>query len=152
MSAGLIVDEASEDRLVEELDRRLVAQGLGGGRIRRLVELIREGWEIIAVPGDLADRYGGGTADGHTIASLASELRRRIVEAQESTAGDAVVVEEAPDRPVVTKTGRAWDHASGTAGWWAVGTDAAGNRLAAVGRGHTRTAAEGDFHRKLGAP
>lgn len=81
MTAGLLVDEASEDRLIRELDGRLEEQGFTKEPyIQVLVDYLRDGWVLMALPKEIVDRYDSSPANEHTLQQLTAELRKRIEE------------------------------------------------------------------------
>lgn len=82
----------SDDELLQELDRRLDAQGLrvpghdadGAIGLEQIINYLREGWAVIALPPELAAQIEMTPANGQTIHHLAGELRRRILSMEES--------------------------------------------------------------------
>lgn len=81
---AFIEKDLTTEELIEELDRRLGEQGFEpkNAGIKILVEYLREGWSLVALPPDLADRFDGVAGLGNSIHSLAAELRRRIMQTE----------------------------------------------------------------------
>lgn len=75
------------DDLIAELDRRLEEQGfkpkLGG--IQVTMDYLREGWSVIAVPPEVADRIVDTVVTPTTLAMLSGELKRAIAEYRAAT-------------------------------------------------------------------
>jgi hypothetical protein len=76
--------DVTNDELIDELDRRLAVQGFDTGvaGVRVVVEYLREGWTLIALPADLVEGFDSSIADGRTVHVLANELRRRLAETE----------------------------------------------------------------------
>lgn len=75
------------DELTAELDRRLEEQGFDPkvGGIQVTMDYLREGWSVIAVPPEIADRVVDTAVTPTTLAMLSGELKRVIAEHSAST-------------------------------------------------------------------
>jgi hypothetical protein len=75
------------DDLIAELDRRLEEQGFNvkAGGIQVTVDYLREGWSVIAVPPEIADRVVDTAVTPTTLAMLSGELKRAIAEYRAGT-------------------------------------------------------------------
>lgn len=81
MPEGDTVSDAPVSRLITELDKRLKEQGYGQENyIEVLVDYLRDGWVLLALPKDVVDLFDSRAIDnrGQTIAELATELRSRL--------------------------------------------------------------------------
>lgn len=76
----------SSDELIAELDRRLEEQGIDTelGGIKVVVDYLREGFSIVALPPEVAERVVGGPVTPTTLHRLAGELRQAITHAEAS--------------------------------------------------------------------
>lgn len=77
----------SSDELLEELDRRLEAQGteIPRGGMKAVLDYLREGWAVLALPSELAEQFNVTIANGQTVFMLAAELRRRLADQDNRT-------------------------------------------------------------------
>lgn len=80
--AAYLRERYSDDELIAELDRRLEEQGFRpeAGGVQVIVDYLREGWAVVALPEELAERVSGSPATPQTVVMLAGELRRMISE------------------------------------------------------------------------
>lgn len=79
------LDEAKTEDLIEELDRRLREQGFDTEKagVEVLMDYLKDGWTLIAVPKDVADRIDGTLADEVSLHSLVAEIRHALAERKE---------------------------------------------------------------------
>lgn len=86
MQYGMLIDEASSESLIKELDKRLAKQGvdLGKGSVEIIVDYLEDGWTLLAFPSDIVEQYDLTVADGQKVHMLVADLRKRLMELEDS--------------------------------------------------------------------
>lgn len=80
LPGGRAAEPKTDDELIAELDRRLAAQGFDPdvAGVKVVVDYLREGWSVVALPPEMADQFDGVPGVGGSIHKLSADLRQRL--------------------------------------------------------------------------